>query len=167
VNILLSNRWLSLTTRISLGALFIYASLPKIGDPPAFAQILWNYKLLSGFLINPLALVLPWLEFVAGAALIAGVLRKGASLLIAAMLLVFIAALSIDLMRGIAVDCGCFSVDVVERTYQERIRLMKIDIVRDLGMLLLALQVLFARRAAMDDAGSVQGRTDGAGRSPV
>jgi uncharacterized membrane protein YphA (DoxX/SURF4 family) len=150
---LLSNRWLSLATRISLGALFIYASLPKIADPPAFAQMLWNYQLLPGSLINPLALVLPWLELLAGAALIAGVLRKGASLLIAAMLLVFIAALSIDLMRGIAVDCGCFSVDVIERTYEERIRLMKVDIVRDFGMLLLALQVLFARRAAAQGAG--------------
>jgi uncharacterized membrane protein YphA (DoxX/SURF4 family) len=148
VNALLSNRWLSLAVRVSLGALFIYASLQKIADPPAFAQMLWNYRLLPGVLINPLALVLPWLELLAGAALVAGVLRKGASLVIAAMLLAFIGALSIDLMRGLAVDCGCFSVDFVERTHAERIWLMKVDIMRDLGMLLLALQVLFAMPAA-------------------
>jgi uncharacterized membrane protein YphA (DoxX/SURF4 family) len=138
----LANRWLFTGARVALGLIFIYASLPKITDPPAFAQMLWNYKLLPAVLINPLALVLPWLELLAGMALIAGILPKGAALVIGAMLLAFIAALTIDIARDIAVDCGCFSVDVVPRSHAERIRMMKIDILRDLGMLALAVYVL-------------------------
>jgi uncharacterized membrane protein YphA (DoxX/SURF4 family) len=140
----LTNRWVLIAARIALGLIFIYASLPKIMDPPAFAQMLWNYKLLPAVLVNPLALALPWLELLAGTALVSGVLPKGAALLIGAMLVAFIAALATDLARGIAVDCGCFSVDAIARSHEERLQLMKIDILRDLGMLLLAGYVLFS-----------------------
>jgi hypothetical protein len=61
------------------------------------------------------------------------------------MLLIFIVALSIDLGRGIAVDCGCFSVTAQPKTAEELFNSMKIDLIRDLGLLLLATQVLFSR----------------------
>src|SRR5512139_116266 len=104
------NRWICIGVRLALGALFIYSAWPKIADPPAFAQMLSNYRLLPGALVNPTALVLPWLEMVAGICLVAGIMRRGAALWIAVLLVVFMGALAINLARDLAVDCGCFSV---------------------------------------------------------
>jgi uncharacterized membrane protein YphA (DoxX/SURF4 family) len=144
VKFLLGNRPFSLLCRIALGLVFVYSAWSKIADPPAFAEMIWNYRILPGALVNPLAIVLPWLELVAALALISGPLRRGAALIVGCMLVVFIAALSTDLLRGIAVDCGCFSVTAQAKTAEELFREMKLDLMRDLGLLLLALQVLFS-----------------------
>jgi uncharacterized membrane protein YphA (DoxX/SURF4 family) len=53
----------------------------------------------------------PFLELVAGLALIIGFYPRSAALMVNAMLLVFITALSINLIRGHEFDCGCFSID--------------------------------------------------------
>jgi uncharacterized membrane protein YphA (DoxX/SURF4 family) len=140
---ILRSRWVSIVIRVALGALFIYSAWPKIADPPAFAQMLSNYRLLPGALVNPAALVLPWLEMVAGICLVAGIMRRGAALWIAAMLVVFIGALTINIARDVAVDCGCFSVTASQKSHAELITSMKLDVVRDLGMLLMALFTLF------------------------
>lgn len=142
---LLHHRGISIPVRVGLGCIFIWASLPKIIDPPGFAQMLWNYGLLPDSLINPLAIVMPWAEMLAGVALVAGVMRRGAAMVIGCMLIAFMAGLGINLARGIAVDCGCFSVTSTVKTHAELIGEMKFAILRDFGMLLMALQVLFAR----------------------
>ena len=140
---LLENRWLSIAIRLVLGALFIYSAWPKIADPPGFAQMLSNYRLLPDAWVNPMALVLPWLEMVAGISLVAGIMRRGAALWIAVLLVVFIGALSINIARDVAVDCGCFSVAASQKSHAELIASMKLDIARDVGMLLMALFSLF------------------------
>ena len=145
---LLGSRWLSRIVRIALGAVFVYSAWPKIVDPPAFAQMIWNYRILPGWAVNPVALALPWLELLCGVALIAGCLRRGAALITGTMLVVFMGAISADLARGIAIDCGCFSVAAGNRTADELFRGMKLDLLRDAGLLLLALQALFSRTQA-------------------
>ena len=135
---ILQNRWILMAVRVALGALFIYSAWPKVADPPAFAQMLSNYRLLPGALINPAALVLPWLEMIAGICLVAGIMRRGAALWIAVLLIVFIGALAINIARDVAVDCGCFSVTASQKSHAEMIGSMKWDIVRDLIMLLMA-----------------------------
>jgi putative oxidoreductase len=130
--------WVSIPVRIFLGCVFIYSAGPKILDPPGFAEATANYQILPSFLINPSALVLPWLELFAGFSLVVGVLRRGSALMVAVLLLFFIAALSIDLYRGIAVDCGCFSIANSQKTFAELALGMKLDVLRDLGLILLA-----------------------------
>jgi uncharacterized membrane protein YphA (DoxX/SURF4 family) len=143
------NRYVSIGARVCLGTVFLYAAWSKVLDAPAFAQMIWNYKLVPMAWIYPLALLVPWLEAVVGVALIGGIFRKGAALLAGGLLLVFMAAISINLARGISVNCGCFSTVDVPRSYEEGIWLMKVDLLRDLGLLLLALQSLFAPTAWM------------------
>jgi hypothetical protein len=130
---------------MALGAIFVYAAWPKIYDPPSFAHLIWNYQILPSILINPMAIVLPWVEIICGLALIAGIYRRGAALLIGCMLVVFTVALVTDIIRDIPVNCGCFSVTPVVRSHGELIAEMKIDALRDLGMLVMALQALFTR----------------------
>jgi uncharacterized membrane protein YphA (DoxX/SURF4 family) len=139
------NSWTVRLLRIALGLIFIYSSWSKISDPPGFAEMIWNYRILPGNLVNPVAIALPWLEMLAGLALLSGFIHKGAALLVAGMLIIFITALATDLVRGIAVDCGCFSVTAQAKTPAELFADMKIDLLRDVGLLGMALAVLFSK----------------------
>ena len=69
----LTHPWLTVRVQIALGAIFVAAALPKIADPPSFAHMIYNYRILPGGLINISALVMPWVELLAGLALILGV----------------------------------------------------------------------------------------------
>ncbi len=142
---LLNSRCPSILIRVGLGVLFMYASWPKIADPPGFAHVLWNYKILPDLLISPLAISLPWVELLVGIALVLGILRRGAALMAALLLLAFTAGLGIDLARGIAIDCGCFSISATNGTHTELMRGMKLDLLRDLGMFSMAAHVLLTR----------------------
>jgi uncharacterized membrane protein YphA (DoxX/SURF4 family) len=141
----LETRWFSLLVQVFLGLILVYSAWPKIADPPGFAHMIWNYRILPATLVNALAVVLPWLELLVGLALISGLLHKGAALLAGLMLIVFIIALTADLARGIAIDCGCFSVTPLAKTPAELVAGMKLDLLRDSALLLLACQVLFSR----------------------
>lgn len=108
---ILSNSWIELAARWVLGVTFIYASYGKILAPATFANIIYGYDLFPAVLINPAAIILPFVELIAGLALVIGVYPRSAALIINALLLVFIVSLSINLIRGHEFDCGCFAVD--------------------------------------------------------
>lgn len=144
---LLTHPWLTIRVQLALGAIFIFAALPKIADPPAFAHMIYNYKILPAGLINISSLVMPWVELLCGAALILGVWRKPALAIITLLLVVFIVAISINLARGNAIDCGCFNVSLANRTVEQRLGDMRLDILRDLGMLLMAAQAWWGAKA--------------------
>ncbi|HEX9160327.1 MAG TPA: MauE/DoxX family redox-associated membrane protein [Thermoanaerobaculia bacterium] len=148
----LTHPWLTIRVQLALGAIFIIAALPKVADPPSFAHMIYNYRLLPGALINISSLVMPWVELLCGIALVAGVWRKPALAIIGLMLIVFIAAISFNLARGNAIDCGCFNVSLANRTVEERLGDMRLDILRDLGMLLMVAQVWFALYAERSEA---------------
>jgi uncharacterized membrane protein YphA (DoxX/SURF4 family) len=94
---------------IILGGVFIYASLDKIAHPRAFADIIYNYKLLPGIVIYLAACTMPWLEMTAGLCTVTGLFRRTAAMVLGGMLLLFIVAISINLARGLDFDCGCFT----------------------------------------------------------
>ncbi len=108
---IITDKRLILLFRLVLGITFIYASRDKIANPDQFARIIFNYHILPHFLINIYAVTLPWVEFLAGLFLIFGVFTESASLLICFLLLVFVVAISINLYRGVNLNCGCFSTD--------------------------------------------------------
>jgi uncharacterized membrane protein YphA (DoxX/SURF4 family) len=105
------NHWIELAARWILGATFVYASYSKILAPADFAKIIYGYDLFPAVLINLIAIIIPFLELVAGLALIIGVYPRSAALIVNAMLLVFITAISINLIRGHEFDCGCFTIN--------------------------------------------------------
>ena len=141
---LLTHPWLTIRVQIALGAIFVIAALPKIADPPSFAHMIYNYRLVPSSLINISALVMPWVELLAGLALILGVWKAAARNVVAVLLAVFIVAISINLFRDNAIDCGCFNVADRGKTHEQRIFDMKIDVFRDLGMLLMVGQLWWA-----------------------
>jgi uncharacterized membrane protein YphA (DoxX/SURF4 family) len=134
---------LTLLTRIALGLVFIVAALPKLADPPGFAKAIWAYELFPAWSLNPLALTLPWLELLCGMALCLGVWTRAAALWVGALLLAFSLALTLNLARQHPVDCGCFGTTAT-KTKAERLGDMRWTIARDLGLLLLTVQMLWA-----------------------
>ena len=137
--------------QIALGAIFVAAALPKIADPPSFAHMIYNYRILPAPLVNITALTMPWLEILAGLALILGVWTRPARTIIAGMLLIFIVAIAFNLMRDNAIDCGCFDVSAAGRTHEERLHDMRMVILRDIGMLLMVAQLWWADRRRDQD----------------
>lgn len=101
-------RYLPVAVRISLGAIFIYAALPKIADPVAFAGSVANYRILPYFWSYLAAAALPFLELICGLLLVSGYRVKTGALIIAALNVAFMAALVSVIARGLDIDCGCF-----------------------------------------------------------
>lgn len=127
-----------------LGAVFLIAAWSKVADPPGFAQALHGYRLLPEALLNPVALALPWLEGLAGLALLLGPGRRSAALAALALLLAFMAALGWNLALGNPVDCGCFGASPASLAPDARLADMRLALLRDAGLALLALHLLVA-----------------------
>ncbi len=106
---ILSNKYLILILRLVIGSTFIYASFDKIIDTESFAKIIYNYQLLPNYLVPIVSILLPWLEFVSGLFLITGLFMRASSFIISSLLLVFIIAIITNIVRGVDIDCGCFS----------------------------------------------------------
>ena len=136
---MIRNKPLLLVFRLVLGGLFVYAGVVKVVDPLGFAQDIRNYRLVGQAISFVAAVVLPWLEIVAGAFLIAGVWKRGAALVITGLLVFFIVLTLVTMARGLDVECGCFG--SLSRKSGWGV------VFEDLGMLALGLYVLFAPAA--------------------
>ena len=132
LNKLLSNKFLLLTIRVFFGFIFIFAAITKIADPEGFSLSIYNYKLMPDVLINVLAIAFPWIELVAGILLIFGISVKENSAILTGLLVIFIIAIAISMVRGLNIDCGCFgTVDGA------KVGILKI--LENLGLLILGL----------------------------
>ncbi len=94
--------------RIFIGGYFLYAAIPKLADPLAFATSIGHYGLLPVWSVHAVALVLPWLEVLAGVGLLLGFKTRLSALLCGGMLLVFTIAVGWAVINGLQIDCGCF-----------------------------------------------------------
>jgi len=103
--------WLVLACRLLVGGVFVFASLDKLAHPEAFAQAIYNYRIVPYSLLHAAAMLLPVVEFLAGSALILGVLRRGAALQCGLMTAIFMVAIATALARGLDISCGCFHTD--------------------------------------------------------
>ncbi len=122
-----------------VGAFFIWAALPKINNPFAFAKDIWNYDIAPAALINISALWLPMVELLAAVALMTGLMRRGGGFLIGGLLVIFIAAVGFNVGRGHDFNCGCTSTatmftDTYLAGWNDKFML----ILRDIGLMVMA-----------------------------
>lgn len=136
---IIDNDLLTLVSRLLVGSVFIYASFYKIIEPASFAKSIWYYHLAPGYLINLIALILPWLELLAGLALIGGVYFRGAAFWVNLMTIFFIIVLASTIVRGIDIDCGCF------KAAQSATGSAWNSLLFDMGVLLFTLQLGLTR----------------------
>lgn len=142
---ILRSRWLSVRMQIALGIVFVFAAWPKLLDPPTFAKNIWAYDIVPGALINLQALIMPGVELVVGVALVLGLWRRGAAIVAALMLLVFMVALSWALIEGNPVHCSCFEINAAPKTDAELLYDLKLVLARDIGLLLMSAYVIWER----------------------
>lgn len=124
--------------KLVLAAIFLLASVPKIIAPHEFAVAVFRYQLLPDAAVNLMAIFLPWLELVAAIAILIPRTSTAATAILFGLLAVFTAAISIDLVRGINISCGCFTLDANAGPIGWW------EVVRDIGFLALAGFVLWA-----------------------
>jgi uncharacterized membrane protein YphA (DoxX/SURF4 family) len=129
---------LALLCRLGLAVIFFYAAIEKIIDPQEFATAVYYYQLLPDIAINLLALVLPMLELFLAASLLSGIYIRGASFIASFLFLVFATALSINLVRGLDISCGCFGKSSGSISWPY--------LIRDLSLFLISLFILFFDR---------------------
>jgi len=128
--------WAALALRLYLGGVFLVACFHKILDPTAFALDVSVYGILPAELVNLVAVLLPWFELAAGLMLVVGLRTRAAALLVAGMMVVFIAALTSALVRGLDLSCGCFATSGHEDP------ISALTLLRDLAWLAAGLYVL-------------------------
>jgi uncharacterized membrane protein YphA (DoxX/SURF4 family) len=128
------SRWLTAAVyrplRWLLGSVFLYSGATKLIAPQPFAVLIDAYGLVPDGLLMPVALVLPALELVAGAGLLADI--RGSLGAITGMLMLFIAILGYGIGMGLDVDCGCFGPEDPEA---EAFHGLRTALYRDLFML--------------------------------
>ncbi|HVP07489.1 MAG TPA: MauE/DoxX family redox-associated membrane protein [Candidatus Acidoferrum sp.] len=136
---IIDNDYFTIVSRLLIGGMFIYASYYKIVEPGDFAKSIWYYHIVPGKFINLMAIVLPWLELLAGLGLILGIFFRGASLWVNVTMLVFTFALASTIWRGLSIDCGCF------KASEAGTHAAWEPLIRDIISLIFTLQLLFTR----------------------
>jgi uncharacterized membrane protein YphA (DoxX/SURF4 family) len=102
--------------RFALGALFIWAALAKIADVPGFVAEVHNFRMVPVALENIFAMTLPWIELVAGIALIMNVAPRSGLIVLGGLLVVFFVAILAAIIRNLDISCGCFGTSDASQT---------------------------------------------------
>lgn len=100
--------WVGTVIRVFLGGILGWAGSVKIYNPKAFIKIVKAYNLLPEGLVVLWGIFLPWIELVTGLFLFFGLWHKSAVLSSSGLFLIFAAAVSINILRGADIACGCF-----------------------------------------------------------
>src|SRR5690348_9001328 len=125
--------WLGTVIRLFLGAIWLWAAIPKLSDPRRFVQAVRAYDMTPEWLSKAIGYGMPVLEFGVAVLLILGVATRLAAGVSAGLFVVFLIGLVTAAARGIKLSCGCFGGGGESLTTE-----YTIDILRDVGLLLLA-----------------------------
>jgi len=99
---------LALTATLLLASIFATAAAGKLRALDRFEGVVRNYRLLPDRLVRPVVHGLPLVELAAAAGLIPPATRPLAAVVLTLLLLVFAAAMAVNLRRGRhGIDCGC------------------------------------------------------------
>ncbi len=92
-----------------LGVWFVYSGGAKIFSTglDKFTVDVANYKLVSAPWDAVAAYSVPWFELIAGLCLMLGILRRGAILTIAGLVVVFSISVGWAWVHGLDISCGC------------------------------------------------------------
>lgn len=101
----------TLLIRLALGFLFLYAPIDKILHPAQFAQVIYNYRVLPVELVNIVAIIVPWIEVGIGLTLLFGFWVETSAFIMNVLTLFFIGLIFSAMIRGLNIECGCFSLD--------------------------------------------------------
>ncbi|GIX50463.1 MAG: hypothetical protein KatS3mg132_657 [Limisphaera sp.] len=110
--------WLGTLVRVALGLWVSWLGLVKAFDPVTFLKAVRQYGLLeTPWLLNAVAILLPWLEVFCGLLLLAGVAVRGTAWLLGLLLAGFTVLVAVHgwqlaeahqmALCAVKFDCGC------------------------------------------------------------
>jgi len=139
-------RWVSTGARLVLGGVFLVAGGLKAIDPQSSVAAVRAFKLLPNSLVTIVGWALPFAEIALGLLMLAGIATRVVAAATAMLLIIFILGVVSAAARGLSIDCGCFGgggeVAPGQTAYG-------IELVRDLGLLLLALWLVWQPRSRL------------------
>ena len=94
--------------RIFISLVFLAAGFLKLRDPLAFADGISGFQILPEWMINPLAMIVPFFEILTGIGLLSRRARGAAALAASGLSACFVVFYLSALARGIEVTCACF-----------------------------------------------------------
>ncbi len=92
----------------AIALILITAAWHKLAEPNAFLAALAGYRLVPAALLNTTARALPGIEIALAVGALVPATRPGTLLAIAALFVLYAAAMAVNLLRGRSyIDCGC------------------------------------------------------------
>ncbi len=133
---ILNNTFLVVFARIVVALMFIIVGVGKIAHPEEFAREINNYQILPIIFINPLAIFLPWLELITGLMILFGMQIRANAIIVLCMLIIFTTGVAIAVVKGLSINCGCYS-----KIAAQKVGIPKI--LENLGLIILTLILIF------------------------
>jgi uncharacterized membrane protein YphA (DoxX/SURF4 family) len=140
IKIILQNYKFLIGLRIVLGLFFVVSGLAKIVDLSTFGKAIDSYHIVSDNWVVFLSIIIPYVEFVIGMALIINLFPKYTTLSAIILLLIFTAISAYRYFNGDVSDCGCFG-KLIERKND-----LKLLVENSVLMLFLALQIVLNKK---------------------
>jgi uncharacterized membrane protein YphA (DoxX/SURF4 family) len=128
--------WISTAARLGLAAVWLIAGALKVGDLAASARAVYAYDVMSYDTAKVVGAVQPFLEIALGLLLLIGLSTRFTAVISALLMVVFIVGIASAWIRGLRIDCGCFSTGGALGAGQDTG--YGIDILRDLAFLALS-----------------------------
>ncbi len=97
-----------LICRCVIGGVFLFAAMFKATDMLSFFAGIERYGILPIDVIPSFAVTIVFIEATFGIALMVGFYTRLSAVVLSGMLIAFIVALSIAVLEGKEIDCGCF-----------------------------------------------------------
>ena len=133
---ILRHPWFYRIVRIALAGIFIYGGTVKLFDPKAFAATISTYGVVPEALLPVVAIGLPVIEIIAGAALLFD--RSWGLHMITGLLVLFVVVLGYGVLGDMNVDCGCFGAEELNK--REGLRMA---FYRDLAFIFIVIPYLY------------------------
>ena len=112
------NKKVALVLRCLLGAIFVWAGAVKVLGPVDFLVSIYGYDMaLPETLVRFTVVVLPWIEILAGIAIISGIWLEAGLILSTLMLAAFLVFTGQAWLRGLDISCGCFGSMLEEESF--------------------------------------------------
>lgn len=127
---------ISAVARFYMAYIWISAGVAKLNDHLAVTQAITAYEIFTPQWSDYLARLIGPLEIAGGVLLLLGIFLRGSSKVAAVVLVLFMIGIGQAWARGLAIDCGCFTVDI--NLDEQAMNYFK-TILRDIGYLALTI----------------------------